>query len=135
LEFGPSRERKLKLRNDFKRWQPILGVITFLQHLSEIRFRELPAQIAKAQIAFEKNMAIIAQTISDNVAGKVTGAAPDVQESAAALREEIHVHYVRSGLSIPPPLTGLITLAQNLASIVAPLYVDIHATFTNLTTP
>ena len=37
--------------------------------------------------------------------------------------------------SIPPPLTGLITLAQNLASIVAPLYVDIRATFTNLSTP
>jgi multidrug resistance protein MdtO len=140
LEFGPSRERKLKLRNDFKRWQPTLGVllqvqITFLQHLSEVRFPELPAKIAEAQIAFEKDMAIITQAISDDVAGKVTSAAPDVQESAAALRQEIHVHYVRSGLSIPPLLTGLITLAQNLASIVAPLYVDIHATFTNLSTP
>jgi multidrug resistance protein MdtO len=140
LEFGPSRERKLKLRNDFKRWQPTLGVllqvqITFLQHLSEMRFPELPAKITEAQIAFENDMAIIAQTLSDDVAGKVTSAAPDVQESAAALRQEIHLHYVRSGLLIPPPLTGLVTLAQNLASIVAPLYVDIHTTFTNLSTP
>jgi multidrug resistance protein MdtO len=130
-EFGPSRERKLKLRNDFKRWQPTLGVlllvqIAYLQHLSEVRFPELPVKIAEAQIAFEKDIAIITQTISDDVAGKVTSTAPDVQESAAALRQEIHVHYVRSGLSIPPPLTGLITLAQNLASIGAPLYVDIR---------
>ena len=82
-------------------------------------------------MAFEENMAIIAQTIADDVAGKVSSTAPDIRESAAALRQEIHKHYVGSGWPIPPPLADIITLTQNLASIVAPLYVDIHTTFSN----
>ena len=136
FEFGPSRERKLKIGDDFKRWQPTLGTllqvqITFVQYLSEMRFPELPPKIAEAETAFEEDMAIIAQTMSDDVAGKATSTVPDIQESAAALRQEIHEHYERSGLPIPPPLSDVITLTRNLASIVAPLYVDIHTTFTN----
>jgi hypothetical protein len=76
-------------------------------------------------------MAVIVQTMSDDVSGKVTSTAPDIQESAAALRQEIHKHYARSGWPIPPLLADIITLTQNLASIVAPLHVDIHTTFTN----
>ena len=53
------------------------------------------------------------------------------QESAARLRQEIQRHYATVGLPIPPPLVDMITLTQNLASILAPLYLDIHATFTN----
>ena len=134
FEFGPSRERKLKMRDDFKRWQPTLGVllevqITSLQYLAE--FPELPPKIAEARMAFGKDMAIIVKTMSDDVSGKVTSAAPDIQQSAAALRQEIQNHYVQAGSPIPPPLADLITLSQNLASIAAPLYVDIHTTFTN----
>jgi len=136
FEFGPSRARKLKVRDDFRRWQPALGIllqlqITFLEYLSARPFAELPQPIAEAQAAFEKDMAIIAQTISDDVAGTVPTTAPDVQESAAALRQAIRQHYAQSGLPIPPALGGIIALTQNLASIVAPLYVDIHTTFTN----
>ena len=133
FEFGPSRERKLKIRDDFRRWQPILGVLlevqtTSLQYLAV--FRELPPQIAEARMAFEKDMAIIVKNMSDDVSGKVTSAAPDIRESAAALRQEIQNYYLRAGSPIPPPLADLITLSQNLASIVAPMYVDIHTTFT-----
>ena len=129
-----ARERKLKMRDDFKRWQPTLGIllevqITSLQYLAE--FPELPPGIAEARRAFEKDMAIIVKTMSDDVSGKVTSAAPDIQESALALRQEIQNHYVQAGSPIPPPLADLITLSQNLASIVAPLYVDIHTTFTD----
>jgi multidrug resistance protein MdtO len=136
FEFGPSRQRKLKIRDDFKRWQPTLGVLlevqtTFLQYILEMRIREVPPRIAEAGMAFEKNMATIVQTMSEDVSGKVTGTAPDIQESAAALRQEIHNHYAESGSPIPPPLADIISLTQNLASIVAPLYLDIHTTFTN----
>ena len=136
FEFGPSRERKLRIRDNFRRWQPTLGAllhvqIAFLQHISGTRFAELPPKIAKAQTAFERDMAIVTQTMSNDVAGKMTSTAPDIQESASALRREIHQHYGRAGLPIPPPFAGIITLTQNLASIVTPLYVDIHATFMN----
>jgi multidrug resistance protein MdtO len=136
FEFGPSRQRKLKIRDDFRRWQPTLGALlqvqtTGLQYLYEKRYPELSRPIADALTAFEKDMAITARAMSDEVAGNVAQAAPDVQESAARLRQEIDKHYTASGLPIPPTLVDMITITQNLASILAPLYLDIHATFTN----
>ena len=136
LEFGPSRRRKLIIRDDFKRWQPTLGAllhvqIAYLQFVSETGFPELPPKIAEAQAAFEKDMFIVVNAMSDDVAGNIASAAPDVQESAVALRQEIQEHSARSGLPIPPPLAGIITLTKNLASIVSPLHADIHTTFAN----
>ena len=136
FEFGPSRQRKLKIRDDFRRWQPTLGTlvqvqITGLQYLFNRRHRELPQPIADALTAFEKDMAITARAMSDEVAGKVAQAAPDVQESAARVRQEVEKHYTASGLSISPTMVDLITITQNLASILAPLYLDIHTTFTH----
>lgn len=133
FEFGPSRQRKLKIRDDFRRWLPTLGVlqvqITGLQYLLEKRFPGLPQPVAEALAAFEDDMVNIAQAMADEVAGKASSIAPDVQESAARLRQEIQKHYAGAGTAIPPPLVDMITLTQNLASIIGPLYVDIHATF------
>ena len=54
---------------------------------------------------------------------------PDVQQSGNRLVDEINKHYAASGQPVPPPLTDMIALTQNLASIITPLYKDIHATF------
>jgi multidrug resistance protein MdtO len=137
FEFGPSRPRKLAIRDDFRRWQPALGTllqvqITGLQYLFERRYQELSQGIADALSAFEEDMATTARAMSDEVSGKLGRIAPDVQESAARLRQEIENHYTASGLPIPSPLVDMITLSQDLASIVAPLYADVHTTFTNL---
>jgi multidrug resistance protein MdtO len=136
FEFGPSRERKLKIRDDIRRWQPTLGTllqvqITGLQYLFDKRYPELSQPITGALTAFEENMAIVARAMSDEVAGKIAQAGPDVQESAARLRQEIEKHYTASDLPIPPTLVDMITITQNLASIIAPLYADIHSTFAN----
>jgi multidrug resistance protein MdtO len=136
FEFGPSRERKLKIRDDFKRWQPTLGTLlqvqmTYLQYLEAIRARVPPASVAQAQDVFEEDMAILVRAMSDDVKGTGSSRAPNVQQSAEALRLAIHKHYERSGMPIPLPINDMITLSQNLASIAAPLYADIHTTFTN----
>ena len=62
-------------------------------------------------------------------AGKVSGSTSDVQQSAEALRLEVSNLYQEAGVPIPLPITDMITLSQSLASIAAPLYGDIHATF------
>jgi len=131
FEFGPSRPRKLQIRDDIRRWQPTVQIllqvqVTFLQYLFELRFPDLPQTIAEAQTAFENDMTATIRVMSDEVAGKHPTAAPDIQQSAARLREEIERSY---GQSIPPTLADMITLTQNLAQVVAPLYDDIHATF------
>jgi multidrug resistance protein MdtO len=136
FEFGPSRVRKLKIRDDFRRWQPAIGTllqvqVTFLQYLYQNPPSELPEAIAQAETAFEENMAAAARAMADEVAGKAYRAAPDIQESAHRLREAITNYYGASGAPIPPPLVDIVTLSQNLGSIVTPLYSDINATFTN----
>jgi multidrug resistance protein MdtO len=136
FEFGPSRPRKLKIRDDFKRWQPAIGAllqvqVTFLQYLFEKRFPELPQPIAQAQADFEEDMATMARAMSDEVACKAASIPPDVQQSAARLRQEIQQYYSATDKPIPPTLVDMITLTQNLASIVAPLYADINSTFAN----
>ncbi len=136
FEFGPTRERKLKIRDDIRRWQPTLSIllqvqVTFLQYLFQQRFANLPQPIAEAQTTFENDMATITRTMSDEVAGKIAETVPDIQQSAESLRQKIQEQCARSGQPIPPPLVDMITLTQNLASIVTPLYEDIHSTFTN----
>ena len=136
FEFGPSRARKLKIRDDFRRWQPTLGTllqvqITGLQYLFEKRYPELTPEIAAALGAFEEDMATTARAMSDEVSGKISSTAPDVQDSANRLRQEIQKHYAAVGQAVPPALVDLITISQNLSSIAAPLYDDIHATFSD----
>jgi multidrug resistance protein MdtO len=133
FEFGPTRAQKLKVRDDLRRWQPELAILlqvqtTFLEYISGIRLPELPPKIAEATTTFERDMALVVRAMSDDVSGTVIRTAPDILESAAALRQEIHNHYARSNARIPPPLADIITLTQNLASIAASLYVDIRAT-------
>jgi multidrug resistance protein MdtO len=135
FEFGPSRQRKLKIRDDIRRWQPALGALlqvqmTGLQYLFETRAHQLAQGIAEALSAFEEDMAVTARAMSEEVSGKPSRIPPDVQKSAATLRQEIEKHYVASGLPIPPALADMITLAHNLASIAVPLSAGIHSTFT-----
>jgi multidrug resistance protein MdtO len=134
FEFGPSRRRKLAIRDDFRRWQPVLRTlmqvqITGLQYLFEKRYPELTPEIEAALCTFEGDMATIARAMSDEVSGKISSAAPDVQESARRLREEIEKHYVALGQPVPPSLVDMLTITQNLVSIIGPLYVDIHNAF------
>jgi len=134
FEFGPSRQRKLKIRDDIRRWQPALGALlqvqmTSLQYLFETRDRKLAEGIAEALSAFEEDMAITAQAMSEEVSGNPRGMAPDVQQSVAELRQAIEKYYPAAGDTIPPALADMIALTQNLASIIVPLSADIHSTF------
>jgi multidrug resistance protein MdtO len=136
FEFGPSRARKLEIRDDFRRWQPALGAllqvqVTFLEYLSHNRFPELPTPIAKAEAGFEEDMATVARAMADEVAGRASNPTPDIQGSASRLQDEIKNYYQASGAPIPPPLVDMVTLTQNRASIIAPLYMGIHSTFTD----
>jgi multidrug resistance protein MdtO len=137
FEFGPSRRRKLEIRNDVRRWQATLGTflqveITYLQYLFQLRLPEVPPSITEAQMAFERNLRVLLVAMSDEACGRVSLATPDIQSFANALKQEIQTQYSKAGESIPVALADMIALTQNLASIIAPLAADIHATFANL---
>ncbi len=131
FEFGPTRKRKLQIRDDFRRWQPTLGTllqvqITYAQYLLENRSATLPRPIAEAQGAFQKNMAEVMRALADEIRRKSSSPAPDVQQAATRLRDEIEEHF---GSPLPPQPADMITLTQNLASILAPLNLDIRGAF------
>lgn len=136
FEFGPSRERKLLIRNDMRRWQATLGSflqvqITYLQYLFQSRLPDKDSSITEAQVAFEEDLTALIRAMSEEVCGGVPVVAPDIQTAATNLKDAIQSQYSTSGPPIPPPLVDMITLTQNLASIIAPLANDVHATFSN----
>ena len=126
--------RKLKIREDFRRWQPSLRTLLLVQiasaqYLMQRPLTELPEAVAKAHITFEKDIARVMRVLADEVRGKSCEAPPDIQASAANLHQEIRKSYEERGLPVPPQASDVISLSENLASILASLSEDIHATF------
>jgi multidrug resistance protein MdtO len=134
FEFGPERQRKLRIREDIQRWQPAIRTllqvqVTSAQYLVQKPLKELPQPIAQAGIAFEKDVTRVMRSMANEVGGKVADPAPNIRESEARLRDEMERHYRSEGRPIPSQPSDVLKLAESLASILAPLYQDIHATF------
>ena len=137
FEFGPSRGHKLKIRDDIRRWQPSLRTllqvqITLAQYRLQKPLRELPQSVAEAQVGFERDTVRLAHVMAAEVSGEIPEAAPDVRASADRLQQELSKWYEGRGVSLSTQASDVITLSQTLASIMGPLYEDIHATFANL---
>jgi multidrug resistance protein MdtO len=133
LDFSPARQEKLRLRENIRRWQPTIRTllevqITNAQYLAQRPLTDLPESIARAGVDFEKDVACVMRAMADEVSGKPTAAVPDIRRAAARLQEEISGYYRERGLPVPPQASDVIGLAGNLASILAPLYEDIHST-------
>jgi multidrug resistance protein MdtO len=136
FEFGPERERKLKIRENIRRWMPFLRTlllvqITSAQYRLQRSSKEMPEAISEAHIAYEKDIARVMRLMADEVSGKISGGAPNIQISAAHLQQGIRKYYEDRSLSISPQAADVISLTENFASILEPLYEDIHSTFAN----
>jgi multidrug resistance protein MdtO len=134
FEFGPLRQHKLEIREDMRRWDPPLRTLlqvqlTFSYYRLQRPIQDLPPGVAEAEIAFDKEIAGMAQVMADDVCRRPTGAAPDVLASAARLEGEIRKYFAGRGLSVSPLAADVVTLTRNLASILVPLRDDIHIAF------
>ncbi|MGA8273811.1 MAG: hypothetical protein WB919_19770, partial [Candidatus Sulfotelmatobacter sp.] len=134
FEFGPSRQRKLEIREDIRRWDPSLR--TLLQILLTLTYyrlqrpvKDLPPKVAEAVIAFNTDIARTAQLMADEVCGTPPGPAPDLLASATRLEGEIRKYFADRGLSISPLAADVVTLTRNLASILVPLSGDMRVAF------
>ena len=135
FEFGPSRRRKLQAREDIRRWQPNLRTLflvqlTLMQYRMQRPLKELPPEISEAQAAFETDVARVLRTMADEVSGRLVLPAPDLSASAENLRLTIHNWYEDHGLPLSTQAPDVIRLCDSIASILAPLHEDIHATLT-----
>jgi multidrug resistance protein MdtO len=134
LDFSPSRQQKLQIRKYVRRWQPAIRTllqvqITAAQYVSKNPLSDLPEPVAQAGVRFERDIAQVMRAMANEVSGKPVDAVPDIRLSVKRLQEEIRKYYEEHGLQIFPQASDLMSLAENLASILAPLYEDIHSTF------
>jgi multidrug resistance protein MdtO len=134
FEFGTSRQRKLKIRDDIRRWQPairtlLLVQITSAQYLTQKPLQQLPAPIAEAGVAFEKAIAQVMRALANEVSGKPAAPIPDLRDACRRFDQAARAWYQKNGVSIPPEASDIVGLADSLAAILAPLYDDIHGTF------
>jgi multidrug resistance protein MdtO len=134
FEFGPSRQRKLQIREHIRQWQPQVRALlqvqmTAAQYLSQKPLTGLPEPIAKAGVVFEKDIAQVMRALANEVGGKPASPVPDIREAAAHMRQEMGTYYQQRAEPVPPQVSDLIGLADSLANILEPLYEDIHATF------
>jgi len=134
FEFGPSRQRKLQIREDVRRWQPSLRTllqvqIASVQYLAHKPLGNLPEPIALAGVAFEKDVAQVMRAMASEVKGKPVAAVPDIRVSVARLKEAIHKYYQHTGTPVAPQASDVSGLVESLATILAPLYEDIRDTF------
>jgi multidrug resistance protein MdtO len=103
--------------------------MTSAQFLSQKPLTGLPEPIAKAGVVFERDFAQVMRALASEVSGKPASPVPDISEAAAHLRQQMVNYYQERAEPVPAPTSDLIGLADSLATILAPLYEDIHATF------
>ena len=82
FEFGPSRQQDLALRDQIRRWQPLLRTI-FVTRIALLKYRlklpgfELPEAIRVEQREFDYRLA---ETL-DGMAGRMEGKVPETKEN------------------------------------------------------
>jgi multidrug resistance protein MdtO len=133
FEFGPSRQRKLQTREEFRRWQPSIRTllqvqVTSAQYLLQKPLKDMPPPIAAAGVVFEKDIAQVMRAMADLVAGKPSGPVPDLRLSAARFRQAVTGYYQGLGVPIADEASDVVGLVESLANIAAPLYEDIRET-------
>jgi multidrug resistance protein MdtO len=134
FEFGASRQRKLQVREDIRRWQPSIRTLlqvqmTFAQYRLQQSSKDLPDAIHEADVAFETDVARVMRAMAFEVTGKPVDAVPDIRASAARVQKTIRDYYQQAGMSLSAQASDVIGLTESLASILEPLHQDIHTTF------
>jgi multidrug resistance protein MdtO len=134
LEFGPSRQRKLRIRDDVRRWQPAIRTllqvqVTSTQYLIQKPLTQLPEPIAHAVVEFERDIAHVMRAMANVATGKPVDAVPDIRLSNVRVQEDIHKYFLDLGTPVSPQASDLLDLAGSLATVLSPLYEDINSTF------
>ena len=116
LEFGPSRQQDLALRNRIRSWQPQLRMI-FVTRIALLKYRlqlpgfELPEAVRVAQQEFDDRLA---ETL-DGMAGRIEGKAPEVKKNLEDSLERLE-QTIRT-CSSEEPEEGLAVRLQTFLSL------------------
>jgi multidrug resistance protein MdtO len=134
LDLSPSRRQKLRIRKDIMRWQPAIRTllqvqVAAAQYLLRSPLSILPEPVAQAGTEFEKDVAQVMRAIAWEVNERQVPACPEIRLSAERMQQKIQKYYQDLGKPISPQASDIADLAISIASVLAPLYEDIHSTF------
>jgi len=140
FEFGPTRQHKLKVREDIRRRQPqlrtlLLVQITYSQYRWQRPVKDLPPAIAEAHIAFDRDVARTMRALANEVSRKVPEDVPDIQASATNLQHQIQQYYQDQNLPVSVMGSDVIRLVGSITSILSSLHEDIHSNFASAREP
>jgi multidrug resistance protein MdtO len=90
FEFGPSRQRDLRLRGQIRQWQPHLRTL-FVMRIASLKYRlrlpgfELPETVRLRQQAYDERSARVLEEIADRIEGNASPGTTDAIEDSREL--------------------------------------------------
>ena len=97
LEFGPSREQDLALRDRIRQWQTQIRML-FISQIVLWKYRahlpgfELPEPVAAAQQEIDNNLALALEEIAERMDGRSLGAKPTLENSIAPIERTVETY-------------------------------------------
>jgi multidrug resistance protein MdtO len=127
LEFGPSREQNLALRDRIRRCQPQLRVL-FITRITLWKYRmrfpgfELPEATWQAQREFDDELANTLDAIADSFEGQAAGREPALDARFEHLEQTVQTFGVRDlQRALPEHLKTFLTLSRRSEELVSSL--------------
>ena len=130
LEFGPSRQQDLVLRNRIRQWQPNLRML-FITRIVLLKYRlrlpgfELPEALQPAQQEFDSHLAAALDGMADRLEGAETKQPEDLTSAYAQLEQAASKASPDPQHQRTPTLQSLLLLSQRVADLTDSLEQDI----------
>jgi multidrug resistance protein MdtO len=131
LEFGPSRNRDLALRDRIRRWQPELRAL-FLMRGATFKYRlqlpgfELPKDVLGSLQAYDECSAQMLEMIANRVEGKASQETPASAESFALFEKKCALCRDESRLPLSEQAVRITPLLQQIEQLTTRLAAEIN---------
>jgi multidrug resistance protein MdtO len=122
LEFGPSREQDLALRNRIRQWQPNLRIL-FILCIVLWRYRvrlpgfELPEAIQPAQEEFDNRVAMGLDRMADRLKGDESAQEDDLTSAYAQLEQATWKALPKEQHQPTPRIKSFLVLSRRIATL------------------
>jgi len=122
LEFGPSREQDIALRNRIRRWQPDLRML-FITRVVLWKYRvrlpgfQLPEAIQSAQVEFDNNLATALDGMADRLNGNESHQIEHVTNACAQLEQAVQDSLPKQQLQPTPQIQSFLFLSRRIATL------------------
>ena len=132
LEFGPSREQDLALRNRIRQWQPNLRIL-FILRIVLWRYRvrlpgfELPEVIHPAQAEFDNRLAMGLDRMADRLKGHESAQKDDLTSAYAQLEQATWKALPKEQHQLTPKIESFLLLSRRIATLADSLERSMHA--------